>query len=115
VAKFGTFPAVISLEVVEHVYAPRDYARQLFELVQPGGLAVISTPYHGYIKNVALAVSGKLDNHFTALWDHGHIKFWSMRTLGQLLVEAGFTRTKFFRVGRFAPLAKSMIAVAHKP
>jgi SAM-dependent methyltransferase len=115
VAKFGTFPAVISLEVVEHVYAPRDYARQLFELVQPGGLAVISTPYHGYIKNVALAVSGKLDNHFTALWDHGHIKFWSMRTLGQLLVEAGFTRTNYYLGGRFAPLPKSMIAVAHKP
>jgi 2-polyprenyl-3-methyl-5-hydroxy-6-metoxy-1,4-benzoquinol methylase len=71
VARFGRFPAVISLEVVEHVYAPRDYARTLFDLVEPGGMALVSTPYHGYLKNLALAVTGKFDAHFTALWDHG--------------------------------------------
>ena len=37
VAIYGRFPVVISLEVVEHVYAPRDYARTLFDLVEPGG------------------------------------------------------------------------------
>ena len=36
-ATYGCFPVVISLEVVEHVYAPRDYARTLFDLVEPGG------------------------------------------------------------------------------
>jgi len=72
---------VLSLEVVEHLYAPRHYARTVFELLRPGGVAVISTPYHGYWKNLALALMGKLDAHFTALWDHGHIKFWSVRTL----------------------------------
>ena len=36
------------------------------------------------------AVSGQMDAHFTALWDHGHIKFWSERTLRLLLEEAGF-------------------------
>ena len=114
VARFGRFPAVISLEVVEHVYAPRDYARTLFDLVEPGGMALVSTPYHGYCKNVVMAVAGKLDAHFTALWDHGHIKFWSVRTLGILLREAGFKDIEFLRVGRVPALAKSMIAVARK-
>ena len=50
--QFGTFPIVISLEVVEHLYAPRDFAATLFSLVQPGGIAIVSTPYHGYIKNL---------------------------------------------------------------
>lgn len=113
-ARFGTFPVVVSLEVVEHVYAPRSYAKTLFELTEPGGRAVLSTPYHGYMKNLALAVSGKMDAHFTALWDHGHIKFWSEKTLTMLLEEAGFTNVTFSRVGRISPLAKSMIAVAHK-
>jgi 2-polyprenyl-6-hydroxyphenyl methylase/3-demethylubiquinone-9 3-methyltransferase len=111
---FGRFPLVISLEVVEHVYAPRQYARTLFSLTEPGGAAVLSTPYHGYLKNLALAVSGKMDAHFTALWDHGHIKFWSRATLATLLREAGFSRVEFLRVGRIPPLAKSMIAVARK-
>lgn len=113
--RFGTFPAVVTLEVVEHVYAPRDYARTLFSLVEPGGVALVSTPYHGYLKNLALAATGKMDSHFTALWDHGHIKFWSQRTLGSLLVEAGFAPPRFLRVGRIPALAKSMLAVARKP
>lgn len=112
---FGTFPLVYSLEVVEHVYAPRDYARTLAALVQPGGTAIISTPYHGYAKNLALALSGAMDRHFTALWDHGHIKFLSVNTLSQLLQEAGLEVIEVRRIGRIPPLAKSMILVARKP
>lgn len=111
---YGRFPVVTSLEVVEHCYAPRDYARTLCDLVEPGGTAIISTPYHGYIKNLAMAITGKMDAHFTALWDHGHIKFWSFDSLRALLKEAGFTDIRFERVGRIAPLAKSMIAIAKK-
>jgi 2-polyprenyl-3-methyl-5-hydroxy-6-metoxy-1,4-benzoquinol methylase len=113
-ARFGVFPFVISLEVVEHVEAPRQFAKRVFDLLEPGGIAIISTPYHGYLKNLALALSGKLDEHFTALWDHGHIKFWSIETLGKLLRDTGFKDVSFKRVGRIPPLAKSMIALAHK-
>lgn len=112
--RFGQFPVVISLEVVEHVYSPRDYASSIFDMLLPGGMAIVSTPYHGYAKNVALAVSGKLDAHFTALWDHGHIKFWSIRTLRQLLEETGFHNVRFHRVGRLPMFAKSMVAIAEK-
>ena len=62
-----------------------------------------------------MALTGKMDAHFTALWDHGHIKFWSMHTLGELLREAGFVDIRFERVGRVPALAKSMIALARKP
>lgn len=114
-AQYGRFPAVISLEVIEHVYAPRDFARTLYDLVEPGGMVLVSTPYHGYLKNLVMAATGRLDNHFTALWDHGHIKFWSLRTLRALLLESGFEAVRFLRVGRVAPLAKSMLAIARKP
>jgi 2-polyprenyl-3-methyl-5-hydroxy-6-metoxy-1,4-benzoquinol methylase len=113
--RFGSFPLVVSLEVIEHLYDPRRFASNIYELTADSGTAIISTPYHGYIKNVALALSGKFDRHFTALWDGGHIKFFSIATLRQLLVEAGFEDISFHRVGRLAPLAKSMIAVAKKP
>ena len=108
--QYGQFPVVLSLEVVEHVYAPREYVRTVFNLLAGGGTVIISTPYHGYWKNVALALTGKMDGHFTALWDHGHIKFWSMNTLSILLEEAGFVSVRFKRVGRLPVLAKSMIA-----
>ena len=115
VACYGRFPVVTSLEAVEHVSFPRRYAATLFNLLEPGGTAIVSTPYHGYWKNLALAVAGRMDAHFTALWDHGHIKFWSVKTLRALLREAGFIEIRFERVGRIPVLAKSMIAIARKP
>lgn len=111
---YGRYPIVLSLEVVEHLYSPRRFADTVLSLLQPGGTAILSTPYHGYVKNLALAVSGKLDAHFGPLWDDGHIKFWSISTLRRLLTESGFGDISFFRVGRVPSLAKSMIAVAQR-
>ena len=108
-ARFGTFPVVISLEVVEHVYAPREYISRIRDLLEPGGSVVLSTPYHGYLKNLAIALTDKWDHHHTVLWDHGHIKFWSVATLGELLRESGFKVEEVARVGRMPALAKSMV------
>lgn len=115
VGRYGCYPIVINLEVVEQVYSPREYAKALFDLVEPGGLEIISTPYHGYLKNLMLAISGKMESHFTALWDHGHIKFWSISSLNTLLTEAGFESARFLRVGRVPLLSKSMVAIAKRP
>ena len=65
------------------------FARTFLSLIAPGGIGFLSTPYHGYFKNVALAVSGQMDRHFTALWDGGHVKFFSIKTLRASLQEAG--------------------------
>lgn len=113
--KFGVFPAVVSLEVVEHVYSPREYATSLFDLLEPSGTAIVSTPFHGYWKNLAIALTGKFDHHVKPLWDHGHIKFWSPATLSELLHEVGFESVEFHYAGRMYPFSKSMIAVARKP
>ena len=113
--RYGQFDAVVSLEVVEHLIDPKLCVRRMFNLVRPGGGIIISTPYHGYLKNLVLALTGKMDAHFTALWDGGHIKFWSVKTLTTLLTEAGFVDIEFRFVGRFRTLAKSMIAIAKRP
>ncbi len=114
-ATYGQFPVVVSLEVVEHLLFPRKFARTIVDLLEPDGMAIISTPFHGYLKNLAMALTGRLDAHFSALWDGGHIKFWSEQTLRKLLEEAGLERIRFRRAGRIAPFAKSMIATAIKP
>ncbi len=113
--RFGRFSFLVSLEVVEHVYYPRKFAACVAELLMSGGTAIVTTPYHGYIKNLALALSGKMDQHFTALWDNGHIKFWSVETLTRLFAEQGLIRERVIRAGRLPVLAKSMILVFKKP
>lgn len=104
------FDIIISTEVIEHLYAPRSYMRLVRKtLEQKRGDVILSTPYHGYLKNVALAVTGKMDQHYTALWDGGHIKFWSRKTLTALLEEFGFRVTDFRGAGRLPYLWKSML------
>ena len=113
--RYGSFPAVISSEVVEHLYDPATYAAELYRLTEPGGVAIVTTPYHGYWKNLVLALTGKMDAHFAPMWHHGHIKFWSEATIRELLEKVGFTLEGFERAGRIPVLAKSMIAIARKP
>jgi 2-polyprenyl-6-hydroxyphenyl methylase/3-demethylubiquinone-9 3-methyltransferase len=109
------FDVVVSTEVIEHVYAPRNLAKNAWHLLRPGGLLIMTTPYHGYLKNLVLALMGHFDAHFTALWDGGHIKFWSRRTLSILLSETGFTNIKFYGAGRCPLLWKSMVITARRP
>ncbi|MFK7954463.1 MAG: class I SAM-dependent methyltransferase [Lysobacterales bacterium] len=111
---YGTFDAVVSLEVVEHLFSPRTFAHSVSQLLNPGGVALISTPYHGYLKNLFLALTGKLEAHWDPLWDGGHIKFWSKDSLTRLLTEQNLTVESIYPVGRVPPLAKSMIAVAKR-
>lgn len=115
-AVFGRdWDLVVSTEVIEHLYAPRRLVADARALLRPGGLLVLSTPYHGYLKNLVLALSGRLDGHFTALWDGGHIKFFSRRTLSALLREAGFEVLAFRGAGRLPWLWASMVVAARKP
>ncbi len=111
----GSFDAVISTEVIEHVFLPRRFAQNAFRALKPGGRFVLSTPYHGWLKNVAIAVTGQSDRHYEPLEDFGHIKFWSPTTLGRLLWETGFDEVEFIGVGRVPYLWKSMVLRAHKP
>jgi 2-polyprenyl-3-methyl-5-hydroxy-6-metoxy-1,4-benzoquinol methylase len=111
----GQVDAVMSTEVIEHLYDPRGFLKNAYDLLKPGGTFVVSTPYHGYLKNVVLAVSGNMDKHFTVLWDHGHIKFWSKQTLTTALEEAGFRDISFHGAGRLPLLWKSMVLKATKP
>lgn len=111
----GTFDAVCSTEVIEHLYSPHLLASYSFQALKPGGILVISTPYHGYLKNLVLALLDKWDSHHTALWHGGHIKFWSRATLTRLLEDAGFEVTHFLGAGRLPLLWKSMILVARRP
>jgi 2-polyprenyl-6-hydroxyphenyl methylase/3-demethylubiquinone-9 3-methyltransferase len=114
-ARFGTFPLVVSLEVIEHCYSAHRFAAACFDLLEEGGTLICSTPYHGYLKNLALSVLDKWDRHHTSIHDGLHIKFFSERTLRVVLEEAGFSAVRFVRVGRIPPLAKSLVAIARKP
>jgi 2-polyprenyl-3-methyl-5-hydroxy-6-metoxy-1,4-benzoquinol methylase len=105
----GQFDAVTAVEVVEHLPVPAVLCARAREALRPGGSFVLTTPYHGYLKNLALAAAGQLDTHWEPLRDGGHIKFFSRATISELIRGAGFDLVRFVRVGRIPPLAKSMV------
>ncbi|HUG10948.1 MAG TPA: class I SAM-dependent methyltransferase [Opitutaceae bacterium] len=109
------FDIVVSTEVVEHLAMPRHLPQFAKQVLRPGGLLIVSTPYHGYLKNLMLSLTDKWDDHLSPFWDGGHIKLWSRATLTRLLEEEGFRVTKFIGAGRFPWLWMSMILVAEKP
>ncbi len=112
--KAGQVDVVLTTEVIEHLYNPRGFLSSCYRLLKPGGTLVLTTPYHGYLKNLFLAASGKLDWHFNALRDHGHIKFWSHKSIREILIEAGFTDIEIVGAGRFPLLWKSMVVRVRK-
>jgi 2-polyprenyl-3-methyl-5-hydroxy-6-metoxy-1,4-benzoquinol methylase len=110
-----SFDLVISSDVIEHLYRPSDLLEAASTLLKPRGHLLLGTPYHGYLKNLAIAVAGRLDSHFSALHDGGHIKFFSVKTLSQLLTRHSFEDLSFNYYGRASWLWKNMICHARKP
>jgi len=108
------FNVVVSSEVIEHLFLPRFLPKFAFSVLDDDGYLIITTPYHGYLKNLAISVMNKWDKHLDPFWDGGHIKLWSRKTLTKLLQEHGFTVLSFKGLGRFPYMWKSMLIVAKK-
>jgi len=109
-----SFDCVVSLEVVEHLIYPKKLFEKSYRLLRTGGHLVVSTPYHGYLKNLVLSLANGWDKHFGVDWEGGHIKFFSKETLRRMAAEAGFKHVNIEGVGRLPWLWKSMIMVAQK-
>lgn len=106
---------VVSSEVIEHLYRPQLFLDNILTVLYPGGSLILTTPYHGYLKNLALSLSNKWDQHFTVHREGGHIKFFSEKTLTNMLIDRGFANVVFHNAGRVRWLWKSMVCRAEKP
>lgn len=106
------FDVVIAVEVIEHLLYPRELLRAAKRCLKPSGQLILTTPYNGYLKNLAIALLNKTDQHHTVLWDGGHVKFFSVKTLTTLLEREGYTEIDFKFAGRLPFLWKSMVCSA---
>ncbi len=106
------YRAVLSVEVIEHLYSPRAYLANIRSWLKPGGHLILTTPYHGFLKNLAIALTNSFDRHVNPLEEGGHIRFFSKDTLSRILRETGFEPLKFYGCGRTAHLWKSLVVAA---
>ena len=108
------FKFISSFEVIEHQYLPDDFLNKIYQLLEDDGTFLVTTPYNGYIKNLIISILGKHDWHFNPLWRHGHIKFFSINTLTDILKECNFEVIKKNFSGRFYPISCSMMFLTKK-
>ena len=106
------FDIVVSSEVLEHLDNFPLYMQESYRVLKPNGKLILTTPYHGLLKNLALCFWG-FDKHFCN-YESGHIRFFSNKKLRQLAESAGFQNIKFKSLGRIPFLAKSTVLIAEK-
>lgn len=114
-AKLGPFDLVLCMEVIAHCYSPAAELEKIFSSLRPGGTLILSTPYHSYLKNLAMAVTGRLSSHLDTLWAGAYVHFFTYHSINTLLEQAGFSEISMVRAGRIPVLAKSMILTCEKP
>jgi 2-polyprenyl-3-methyl-5-hydroxy-6-metoxy-1,4-benzoquinol methylase len=108
------FDVAVATEVVEHLFRPAALPRFAAAALKARGHLILTTPYHGYLKNLAVSLANGWDQHLSPLWDGGHIKFWSPATITRLLTQEGYDVVSITGSGRVRWFWKSMIVVARK-
>ena len=105
------FAAVWCSEVLEHLFDVHGALAELNRVLQPGGRLVLTTPYHGLIKNLAIALLG-FEKHYNPYLSH--IRFFTRRSLGHVLERAGFAVERWGGIGRRWPLWMAHFVIARK-
>lgn len=106
------FDVVSSFEVIEHLIRPRRLLEGAFRALRNGGYVAITTPYHGRVKDLALAIVG-FERHFAV--EGPHIRFFTDASLRRLALDVGFRNVEFFHYGRVPPLWSGVFMWARKP
>ncbi len=85
----ASFDVVWAGETIEHVADTAGWLSEVRRVLRSGGSLLLSTPAHGRIAMLGLALSGRrFDAHFDPRADH--LRFYTRRTLIRLLADFGF-------------------------
>jgi SAM-dependent methyltransferase len=101
----GSAQAVVTIDVLEHVFDVFGFIANIARILRPGGLLLLRVPNVAYVKHRLTLARGQLPvtsswfgppNDLAAWratwgWDGGHLHFFTQATLAELLRGAGLT------------------------
>ncbi len=91
-AKFADrnqFDVVLSLEIIEHMNDLNSYGNAIWNLLKPGGLLLLTTPYND---QKTAWLTGIFGDHYMA---PNHVNFFNKKTITLFLERYGFTVIDF--------------------
>ena len=115
----ASYDVVIAHHVLEHIPDDRQAMRELFRVLKPGGIAVVSVPINASrpqtYENTSIVTPEQRHAHFSA---EDHCRCYGL-DFADRLAEAGF-RPSVFRVSpeeevRYGLLRDEWITIAEKP
>lgn len=104
------FDVIISVEVIEHLNNPDLYLDEIYRVLKPSGVFVITTPNLGWWSNLIGLLFGYQPNytdtslntsfgHLNGIFEpHGHLRNYSVRGLSELLKYHHFKLLKTFGI-----------------
>ena len=79
------FDCIVAIQVIEHVYQPMPFVKQLMRRAQPGGHIVVATPDIGGVLRKAMG------RHWPSFKVPEHVGYFDFGTLSQLMETAGLS------------------------
>jgi SAM-dependent methyltransferase len=85
------FDWIIGGDIVEHLDDPWSFLADLRRLSKPGGHLLLSLPNIANASVIADLLQGRFDYVYMGLTCAGHLRFFTRRSIGELLAIAGWT------------------------
>jgi SAM-dependent methyltransferase len=85
------FDWIIGGDIVEHLDEPWSFLAELRRVATPGGQLLLSIPNIGNASLVADLIHGRFDYVYMGLTCVGHLRFFTRRTIEEMLTIAGWT------------------------
>jgi 2-polyprenyl-3-methyl-5-hydroxy-6-metoxy-1,4-benzoquinol methylase len=107
----AAFDLVWAGELIEHVADTAAWLSEVRRVLRSGGSLLLSTPAHGRLTLMRLALSGHaFARHFDPLGDH--LRFYSRQTLARLIGDFGFEEIKVRSAGGAPGVRRLLLAQA---
>ena len=100
-------------EVIEHVADTAGWLSELRRVLRSGGVLLLSTPDHGRLRMLGWALAPRaFATHFDPRADH--LRFYTRRTLSELLEDFGFQDVAVRRAGGPPGARRQLLASARR-
>jgi 2-polyprenyl-3-methyl-5-hydroxy-6-metoxy-1,4-benzoquinol methylase len=109
----ASFDAVWAGEVIEHVADTAGWLSEARRVLRSGGSLLLSTPDHGRLRMLCWALAPRaFEAHFDPRADH--LRFYTRRTLTELLEDFGFQDVEVRRAGGLPGARRALLASARR-